>query len=70
MKYILGQLLQVSAWIGIAVILCALFAPRWFIILLGTILFFTHDDKLKGWVSKNAPGISEWINKRIADMTL
>lgn len=63
-KYLLSQLLQVSAWIGFGLILCAFVAPRWFIILLGALLILTDDEKLKGWVAKNAPGLSAWIDEK------
>lgn len=70
LKYLLGQLTQMTSWIGIVLIICALIAPRWAIIVLGVILFITHDEALKGWVTKNAPGITDWINKTIASWDL
>lgn len=63
-KYLLAQLLQVSAWTGFAVIIAAFIAPRWFIILLGILLIFTDDEWLKSWVAKNAPGIAKWIDEQ------
>lgn len=63
-KYLLGRLMEPSSWVGIGVIVGALFFPRWFIILLGSVLIVTGDIWLKEWVAKHAPGISanleEW----------
>lgn len=63
MKYLLSRLIEPSTWVGIAIIIGAFFAPRWFIILMGVILIFTGDAWLKAWVEKHAPGISIWIEK-------
>lgn len=56
-KYLLSRLFESSTWIGMAVIIGAFFAPRWFIIFLGLMLIFTGDSWLKRWVSKVAPEI-------------
>lgn len=60
-KYLLGQLSQVSAWIGIILIFAAFLLPREYIVFLGLALILTHDEALKGWVAKQAPGITKWF---------
>lgn len=65
-KYFLGQLLQVSAWVGIALIICAFVAPRWFIVLLGALLILTDDAWLTSWVKKNAPAIAKWLDETVS----
>lgn len=67
-KYLLGQLLQVSAWIGISLIICAFVAPRWFIILMGFLLILTDDAWLSSWVKKNAPGVAKWLEETANDL--
>lgn len=62
-KYILAQLSQVSAWIGLLVILSAFFASRTTIALFGLILILTDDEALKGWVARNAPWLTRKINQ-------
>lgn len=62
-KYILAQLSQVSAWIGLLIILSAFFASRSTIALFGLILILTDDAALKGWVSRNAPWLARKINE-------
>jgi hypothetical protein len=64
-KYLLAQLFQVSAWIGLALIISAFVAPRWVILTLGVLLILTDDEKLKGWVAKHAPGINAWLEEKI-----
>ena len=64
MKTILARLLQVSTWVGIALIVSAFLAPRSFIVFLGLVLMFTDDETLKSVVAKCAPGViaklEEW----------
>lgn len=60
-KYLLAQLAQVSAWIGIVIIVAAFIAPREYIAILGIALILTDDEALKGWVNKHAPGIAKWF---------
>jgi hypothetical protein len=54
-KYLLTQLSQVSAWIGLLIILSAF----------GGLLILTDDEALKGWVSRNAP----WLTNKIEEWT-
>ena len=64
-KYILNLLTQISAWIGIAIIIAAFFAPREYIVFLGIALIFTHDESLKNWIAKQSPRIKnflEWVD--------
>ncbi len=60
-KYFLAQLAQVSAWIGLFVIIGAFVLPREYIAIGGVLLILTDDEALKGWVSKRAPGITKWF---------
>lgn len=65
-KYILGQLSQVSFWIGVVLVLIAFTAPRVYIVILGIALMLTDDAALKGWLAKRSPWlaakIQEWMN--------
>lgn len=62
-KYFYAQLMQVSAWIGIAVFVMAFVAPREYIAFLGVLLLLTDDNWLNGWVAKNAPGLKKWLEE-------
>ena len=64
-KYLLAQLSQVSAWIGILIILSAFFASRTTIVVFGGLLILTDDEALKAWVSRNAP----WLVSKIEEWT-
>jgi hypothetical protein len=64
-KYLLAQLSQVSAWIGLLIILSAFFASRSTIVVFGVLLILTDDEALKGWVSRRAP----WLTARIEEWT-
>src|SRR4051812_5869427 len=63
MKYLLSRLLEPSTWIGMAIIISALIAPRWFTVLLGAILIISGDAWLKSWVQKYAPAIAKSIEE-------
>jgi hypothetical protein len=65
-KYLLAQLTQVSAWIGLIIIIAAFIAPREWIAVGGLALILTDDEALKGWVAKHAP----WIAKKFEDWTV
>ncbi len=60
-KYLIAQLSQVSAWIGVLVVIGAFIAPREYIAIFGIALILTHDEALKNWVARNAPGITKWF---------
>ena len=64
-KYLLAQLTQVSAWIGLLIILSAFFASRTTIVIFGALLILTDDEALKGWVSRRAP----WLTSKIDEWT-
>ena len=64
-KYLLAQLRQVSAWIGLLIILSAFFASRTTIVIFGALLILTDDEALKGWVSRLAP----WLTAKIDEWT-
>lgn len=60
-KYLLNQLTDVSAWIGLAVIVAALLLPRSFIVFLGILLILTNDEHLKSLVTKLAAEVKSKI---------
>ncbi len=62
-KYLISQLTQVSAWIGVCVILAAFFAPRSVIVVLGVLLILTDDEWLRAFVTKSAPKVEKKINE-------
>lgn len=56
--------MQVSAWLGVGLIIAAFIAPRAYIVILGVLLILTDDEWLKAWVAKHAPGIATWIDEQ------
>lgn len=62
-KYLLAQLLQVSAWVGVIIFIMAFIAPREYIAIAGIALILTDDKWLQEWVAKHAPGIQKWIDE-------
>lgn len=64
-KYILAQLTQVSAWIGLLIIIAAFIAPRGYIVIFGVALILTDDEALKTWVAKRSP----WLAAKIEEWT-
>lgn len=64
-KYILGQLTQVSFWIGIILVVAAGIVPRMYIISMGIALILTNDEALKAWVVKQSP----WLAAKIEEWT-
>lgn len=62
-KYLLARLFESTSWIGMAIIVGAFIAPRWFIILLGLILIVSGDSWLRGWIAKHAPEITAQIEE-------
>lgn len=68
LKYFLSQLTQMCTWFGILVIVFALFASRGQIVLLGTVMIFLHDDIIKDFIAKRAPGLTKWIQEVMDDL--
>ena len=62
-KWFLLQLTEVSAWIGLMVILAALFAPTGYQIALGVLLIATDDEALKNWIAKRSPKLQAWFEE-------
>lgn len=66
-KWFLLQLTETTAWIGLFVILAALFLPRSYIVILGAILIAVDDNIVKKWIAKISPRlaakIEEWTNE-------
>lgn len=58
-KYLLAQLTQVSAWIGLLIMLGAFIAPGSWMFFFGLFLFLTDDEALKNWTTKHAPGLTK-----------
>ena len=63
--YFLAQLSQVSAWIGLLIILSAFIASRTTIVVFGLLLILTDDEALKAWVARRAP----WLVAKIEEWT-
>lgn len=62
MNWLKQQLTEFTAWIGFALIICALIAPRWVFIMLGILLISTDDKRVKEWCDKVAPGLSRKLD--------
>lgn len=60
-KWLLTQLSQASTWIGLAVIVASIIAPREYIMYLGVALMVIKDEAIKQWVTKIAPDLSKAI---------
>lgn len=61
--FIVNKLTQLSAWLGVIIMLGAFVFPRSWIILLGAVLVFTDDVKLQKFFSKWSPTIKEALEK-------
>lgn len=61
MNYIINQLTQMSAWIGVGVILSAMFLPRSFIICFGIALIIIPDNKLQKKFAEWSPKVAKAI---------
>lgn len=68
LKYLLSQLTQMSFWFGILVVVLALIAPTRDLVILGFIMIFMHDDAIKAFIAKHAPGLTAWIQKVIDEI--
>ncbi len=68
MKYLINQLTQMSAWLGVCVILAAIFATRGEIIILGIVMVLLHDSFIKDRINAWAPGLSKWIQSAVDDL--
>ena len=62
-KYIINQLTDLSAWIGIAIIFSALFLPTSVTVCLGFFLIFTSDAALKEKIAKWSPELEKILKK-------
>lgn len=62
-KYIISQLVEVTAWIGLILIFAAFFAPREYIAVFGVVLIALDDKALRDWVLKKAPGLAAKIEE-------
>ena len=63
-KYIINQLTDLSAWIGIAIIFSTLFLPVSVTVCLGLFLIFTSDAALKRKIAEWSPKIKEILEKK------
>lgn len=68
LKYFLSQLTQMCTWFGILVIIAAIFLPRVDIVILGAVMIFLHDEAVKAFIAKRAPGLSKWIQDVVDDL--
>lgn len=68
LKYFLSQLTQMCTWFGIFVIIAALFLPRMDIVILGGVMIFLHDEAIKNFIAKRAPGLTKWIQDIVGDL--
>ena len=68
MKYLIGRLTQMCLWFGICVILFAFFATRGEIVALGIVMLFLHDETIKSFIARRAPGLARWIESVVGDI--
>jgi len=64
-NYIINKLTQLSAWIGLFIIIAAFFLPSAWIALAGVLLILTDDDKLQKLISKWSPSIKSIFEKNL-----
>lgn len=57
------QLLEVSFWAGLTMIIGAFFFPAHTFIYIGLILIIVDDQAAAGWLKGIAPLISAWIDE-------
>ena len=62
-KYIISQLTQITAWIGLFIILSVFFAPNWLTIAFGALLIGLDDKIVQDWCAKAAPSLTKKINE-------
>jgi len=62
-KYIIGQLVNLSAWIGVAIIFSAMCLPDSITIGLGIFLIITPDEKLNQMIKEWSPKLKEYLEK-------
>lgn len=62
LKFFIGQITQMSAWIGVLLIIGVfLFPSREYFFWIGVVLLFMHDETIKNWITRVAPGIAQTI---------
>ncbi len=62
-KYIISKLTQISAWIGVAIILSILFLPNAITICLALSLILSSDEKLQALMAGWSPKIKEALEQ-------
>ncbi len=62
-RYLISQLIHVSAWMGAAVIFSTMFLPNSITIALGAFLIITPDDKLNDLVKQWSPKLKAFLEK-------
>lgn len=63
-KYIINQLTDLSAWIGVAIIASVVFLPDSITVGLGLFLIFSSDSYLKELITKHSPKIKEILEAK------
>lgn len=61
-NYIKSQITEPTAWLGLFVIISALFMPRWFIVGLGIVAILINEDAIKAYLVKKAPYLAQKID--------
>ncbi len=64
-KYILKQITEVTAWIGLAIIIMAFMAPRHYIAIAGVLIIAGDQDAMQAWITKKSP----WLATKIEEWT-
>lgn len=54
---------ETTAWVGLFVILAAIFAPRGYIVALGILLIAVDDNIVKTWIAKISPKLAAKIEE-------
>jgi hypothetical protein len=63
-RYIINQLTDLSAWIGVAIIISACFLPTSVTICLGLFLIFSSDGALKERIARWSPSIKKILENK------
>lgn len=61
-NYIIKQLTQTSAWIGLILVIGAVVMPRSWILFMGLILIITDDKNMAAFFARLSPSMKKWID--------
>lgn len=67
-KYLINQLTQITAWVGLFLIIYYLLPlPSWLLLVGGITLIAVDDDIVKRGMAKVSPSLEKWLNDVLGD---